>query len=109
MGLIRAFIYAGARAVLASQWPVEDLATFLLMRRFYSVLLRMDRTDLSATLHAAQEWLRELTAGQVRELLPELWVNGRCAEEADLMVDLPPDVRPFAHPRFWAAFVLVGA
>ncbi|MCB0035729.1 MAG: CHAT domain-containing protein, partial [Anaerolineales bacterium] len=27
MGLVRAFLYAGARSVLVSQWPVEDLPT----------------------------------------------------------------------------------
>ncbi len=38
IGLTRAFQYAGARTVLASQWKVADVATSELMTRFYSYL-----------------------------------------------------------------------
>jgi CHAT domain-containing protein len=38
IGLTRAFQYAGARTVLASQWKVVDVATSELMTRFYSYL-----------------------------------------------------------------------
>jgi CHAT domain-containing protein/Tfp pilus assembly protein PilF len=38
VGLARAFLYAGARSVLASLWPVDDLATSLLMEDFYTGL-----------------------------------------------------------------------
>jgi CHAT domain-containing protein len=109
MGLIRAFLYAGARAVLASQWPVEDLPTFLLMQRFYGEMAGADGADPSAALHAAQVWLRALTAAQVQSLLTELPVGELRVQEAGPLADLPSDARPFAHPRFWAAFLLVGA
>jgi CHAT domain-containing protein/Tfp pilus assembly protein PilF len=35
IGLVQGFLEAGASAVLAAQWPVEDRATALLMRAFY--------------------------------------------------------------------------
>jgi CHAT domain-containing protein/Tfp pilus assembly protein PilF len=38
VGLVRAFLYAGARAVVASLWPVEDRATAQLMALFYDGL-----------------------------------------------------------------------
>lgn len=38
LGLTRAFQFAGARAVLASLWPVSDRATARLMERFYGEL-----------------------------------------------------------------------
>jgi CHAT domain-containing protein len=38
VGLARAFLYAGARSVVASLWPVDDRATSLLMDDFYTGL-----------------------------------------------------------------------
>jgi CHAT domain-containing protein len=40
VGLNRAFIYAGASTVVASLWKVDDQATSLLMRSFYTHLKR---------------------------------------------------------------------
>ncbi len=108
MGLIRAFLYAGAKAVLVSQWPVHDLPTCLLMHRFYRELQAEESPDLSATLHTAQRWLRGLRAAQARELLATLPVVGEIVHDSDLIADTPADSRPFAHPRHWAAFTLVG-
>ena len=38
VGLVRAFLVAGAARVLASQWPVDDAVTFSFMREFYDAL-----------------------------------------------------------------------
>lgn len=38
VGLVRAFLYAGARSVVASLWPVDDRATATLMEGFYAGL-----------------------------------------------------------------------
>jgi CHAT domain-containing protein len=35
VGLTRAFLHAGAARVVATLWPVQDLATAALMERFY--------------------------------------------------------------------------
>lgn len=108
MGLIRAFLAAGARAVLVSRWAVEDLPTFLLMYRFYSELQREPGAGLSAALFRAQRWLRALPAARAREVLAGLPAEERIARASELDGGLPPDARPFAHPRHWAAFTLVG-
>lgn len=42
MGLARAFFFSGARAVLATLWPISDKAVVLLMREFYRHYLRGD-------------------------------------------------------------------
>jgi len=40
VGLTRGFMYAGAPRVVASLWKVDDVATALLMERFYSGMLK---------------------------------------------------------------------
>ena len=42
IGLSRAFLIAGARSVLVSQWSVSDEATLLLMQHFYTAWLATD-------------------------------------------------------------------
>jgi CHAT domain-containing protein len=61
LGLTRAFQYAGARAVLASLWSVDDFQTMRLMRRFYAELRA--GTSQDKALQAAQlELLRSKSA-----------------------------------------------
>ncbi|NOT63243.1 MAG: CHAT domain-containing protein [Acidobacteria bacterium] len=52
--LAEGFLYAGARRVLASLWPVNDAATSELMARFYDALLNNDRFAPAAALRQAQ-------------------------------------------------------
>ncbi len=56
IGLNRAFIYAGAATVLASLWTVDDRATGLLMRSFYTHLRR--GLGKAESLRAAQSETR---------------------------------------------------
>lgn len=37
-GLVQAFLFAGARTVAASLWPVDDASTELIMKKFYTHL-----------------------------------------------------------------------
>ena len=108
MGLMRAFLYAGAKAVLISQWAVEDLPTFLLMYHFYRKLRESKGAHLSAALHSAQQWLRRLTAAQVKARLNSWPTQEGLADDSTILSNLSEDAYPFAHPRHWAAFVLVG-
>lgn len=56
IGLPQAFGIAGARAVLASLWPVDDLATLRLMKAFYAELAR--GASPATALQRAQRALR---------------------------------------------------
>lgn len=58
VGLVQAFLYAGARAVLASLWPVEDRATARLMQRFYQQLAA-GQSEAAALAEAQRALLRE--------------------------------------------------
>jgi CHAT domain-containing protein/Tfp pilus assembly protein PilF len=82
-GLARAFFFAGAKALLVSQWSVDDDATKVLMGEIFR------RYGGAPSLMPAKA-LRE---GMLALL-------GRAAKE--------PDHRYFAHPYAWAPFMLVG-
>lgn len=78
LGLLRAFLAAGARAVVATAWPVADRASAALMERFYDGLAAGDAV---AALARAQ---REMVAA------------GRL------------DASGWSHPYFWAGYAVHG-
>ncbi len=86
VGLVNALKVAGAKAVLASLWRVEDRSTEVLMARFYSYLANGD--DTAVALRNAQ-----------LDLL-----------SSPIEVEHLGEVRTMdaSHPRYWAAFVLLG-
>jgi CHAT domain-containing protein/Tfp pilus assembly protein PilF len=120
LGFAQALLQKGARSVLLSRWKVDDGATALLMARFYENLLGK-RAGLKAplaraeALHEARSWLRELSREEAQRRLASLVDGVPRGERGSLRPALPPrkseavkDERPFAHPYYWAAFVLVG-
>lgn len=115
-GLIRSWLVAGASSVVATLWPVDDLASLLLMTEFYR-LLALDGLGTAAGLRTAQQHLRELTTEEIvawiddrRKRLPPGPSPERTALDVQrrLHVGQPYSRRPFAHPYFWAAFTVTG-
>ncbi|HMO72370.1 MAG TPA: CHAT domain-containing protein, partial [Paracoccaceae bacterium] len=78
-GLAQAFLYAGARGLLVSHWPVESRSAVQLMTDTFR--LRAERADE-----------------------PAAFALRRAMED---MLTAPPDPR-WSHPAYWAPFVLVG-
>jgi CHAT domain-containing protein len=122
LGFAQALFVKGAKSLVLSLWKVDDQATALLMERFYQNLLgRRDGLKgplpKAEALAEAKAWLQGLTAaGRDR-----LWrretggARGR-VEELPPLAEEPAGERlqaaadcPFAHPYYWAAFILVGA
>jgi CHAT domain-containing protein/tetratricopeptide (TPR) repeat protein len=60
VGLVQAFLYAGASNVMATLWPVQDRATADLMTRFYTTL-RAGRSEAEALAEAQRGMLRNPT------------------------------------------------
>jgi CHAT domain-containing protein len=117
LGFAQAFLSRGARCVVLSRWYVSDDATALLMRRFYQNLLGK-RDGLkkalgrAEALEEARNWLRNLSrkeAGAAVASLPRGTVKplpgtGKTADPRPM----PPGEKPYAHPYYWSAFVLIG-
>jgi CHAT domain-containing protein/Tfp pilus assembly protein PilF len=57
VGLVRAFLYAGAQSVVASLWPVDDQATADLMERFHTGLRSVAGITKARSLADAQREL----------------------------------------------------
>jgi CHAT domain-containing protein len=105
VGFAQALIFAGSRSLLLSQWPVHDYATTLLMYRFYENLLGSEKKQPMAKADAlaeAKTWVKKLDAKEVVGQLKSLGVPVDAA-----WAKQQPE-RPFEHPYYWAAFILVG-
>lgn len=106
-GLPRAFIEAGAGAVLSSLWPVDDCSTALLMERFYAHHVG-EGMGVAEALRSAQRWVRQLTRDEVLERIAVLPPEDVVDLHAEVGA-LERDALPFGHPYYWAAFVATGA
>lgn len=115
----------GAKTVLASLWPVSDIGTPELMTRFYYLRAANPQITKGEAFHRAQlslvrgEKLEGMTAAPKKTVTnPGTADTGGQESRAEpfggdrAQLKLPafvadPD-RPFAHPFYWAPFVLIG-
>ena len=113
LGFAQALLLSGARSLLLSLWKVDDAATSLLMTRFYENILGT-RPGLqgplpkAVALHEAKIWLRRLTADQVTRLTSSQDSGGTAAVAKTDAAAAHANDRPFEHPAYWAAFILIG-
>ncbi|HEX6904685.1 MAG TPA: CHAT domain-containing protein [Thermoanaerobaculia bacterium] len=115
------FLRSGAAGVVASLWPVDDLASALLMMRFYEIHLRDQGKGLPPPIRAlrqAQLWLRDVSAQWLLEFFRE---QRGARERGETVLDAAtiaaglirfdltePESQPFADPYYWAPFLFVG-
>jgi hypothetical protein len=127
VGFAQALILAGSRSVCLSLWKVDDTATALLMNRFYENLLGK-RDGLKGPLSKAdalaeaKSWLRGLSRDEAAQRAAKMSDGVARGKRPKLPPVLPAEVkegeprekastdrdRPYAHPYYWAAFVLIG-
>jgi CHAT domain-containing protein len=92
VGFSHAFFQAGARSLLVSLWKVEDRATSLLMERFYENYFGRRENERAGN---GKERLSKV--GALREA--KQWLRDYVDEEGH---------RPYEHPYYWSAFILIG-
>lgn len=114
IGLRRSFIQAGAKTVVMSLWRVSDVATAILMERFYYYLLQ-SRLSKAEALKQAKYDVRNLTIAQMQSqwLTKEAieWAKKHSQGVANHLHQLSQKSsfeRPYEHPSYWAAFICLG-
>lgn len=127
VGLLRAFLQAGARAVIVTLWRVDELATRLLMEHLYGELLA--GTPTAEALRRAQVALMRMSRREAAEALAGVISANLLSPEGAQPDAAPapkstrrkqpaPSITPndnaqandtiFADPYYWAPFMLVG-
>jgi CHAT domain-containing protein len=87
-GLGRAFFYAGTRSLLVSMWPVETTSA----KKLVTETFRLQKDDKTLARHRA---LQKSMLALIDEASLKDEATGRI-------------VASYAHPLFWAPFVVVG-
>lgn len=113
LGLQSTFLAAGATGVIGSLWPVSDVATTLLVAKFYDELL-INRRDPATALQSAQIWISRVTGEEADRFVRQAMATHeiKLTDAAPLLAwleTIAPHEAPFARPYFWAGFQLYGA
>ena len=103
-GLLRAFLLAGATAVMAALWRVDDRPTLLLMLKFYE--LAQQGVAYAEALKQAQLYLQSVTLATAQATLAP--VLGERATTYLAAFAAQGEGPIFAEPKDWAAFTLIG-
>jgi CHAT domain-containing protein len=125
VGLPVGFLNIGVPGILGTLWLVKDLATSLLMMKFYEYHLvgselppRLPMSPALA-LHFAQKWLRQVTNVQLAEFFEqrqsELTTMNHALDSSLVQKQFVKyalaragDEQPFSHPYYWAPFTFHG-
>ncbi|HWJ31414.1 MAG TPA: CHAT domain-containing protein [Gaiellaceae bacterium] len=108
IGLTRALLAAGARDVVVSLWPVDDVAGCLTMVDFYGELI--EHGDVAAALAAAETRVRSESLEERKTRFAKLAENpstDASREWGGAAGRAPAGLDP-AHPYFWGPFVHIG-
>ena len=95
----------GAKGVIATLWPVADTSTAQLMQSFYRLREEQKLTKAEALRQAQLALLSgRVGAGGTAERGGRV----RTADGQQAVAFVPDPNAPFAHPYYWAPFILMG-
>jgi CHAT domain-containing protein len=101
----------GAKAVVASLWPVADASTQEFMQAFYRARVEGGLDKAQAIQQAQLALLNggslEKPAARATTVASSRGLTGLSAR-GPLPAFVPPPEAPWSHPFYWAPFVLIG-
>ncbi len=103
----------GAKSVIASLWPVADSSTRAFMQQFYRARVE-GRLSKAEAMRAAQLSLLRGASGMAAApqpaARPATSARGlvKSKGSAPLRAFVRSDAAPWAHPYYWAPFILIG-
>jgi len=113
IGFSGAFMQGGVPAIISTLWPVDDMVTMLLLKRFYQIYLQKNQPPVHA-LQQAQHWLRDATVDELRlvDFYQNIYFESKKKDQEAYLAMRHYKNRlqekPFAHPYYWAGFVFSG-
>ncbi|MCL1467220.1 CHAT domain-containing protein [Argonema galeatum] len=121
VGLASGFLATGVNYVVSSLWRVEERSTALLMMQFYHYIID-EKIIPAIALNKAQNWLRQLTYGELAQWYLQLASQFTEKRDRRLQSLLQREAqrllnsakinlcdRPYEEPYYWAGFILTGA
>lgn len=100
-GIRRAFINAGARHIILNLWETDDNAAEILMKCFYDLYIKKKK-KIEEALRSAKRYLRTTSVGSIKR--GSYYVKNL----ESIFALMKEEEIPYAHPYYWAGFILIG-
>ncbi|NCR54186.1 MAG: tetratricopeptide repeat protein [Microcystis aeruginosa L211-07] len=118
VGLVSAFLAAGATNVVSTLWPVKEISSAWFMINFYQRLLAGESPSLA--LKNTQNWLKNITWQQLAHWIEQLRQLPSLTEGVDRLEARAANIlkegstigldqlTEYSDPYYWAAYTLTG-
>lgn len=109
LGMLRAWLYAGATTVVCAQWEASDIVARLLMEQFYGALGR--GAEPGVAFRDAVVAVRHMRGRDLAAVFERWRAADRELASPPALPELTPEqagLTPYADPVVWASFMVVG-